>query len=125
MEQIIYYIVIGVLLIGSVALFILGGKREAARSADKKLQEAVDFKALLGLIYEALPNLVTEAEELYADGTGVIKRSFVIQKVLELLPDGLKSRLDVEQLGVWIDVVLEKMRPLWAESLDGLMKNVE
>ena len=78
---------------------------------------------------------MTQAEKLlgsaHADttggsGTGEIKRAWVVQEIMKLLPEGLRARLDLEHLDPLIDGVLEKLRPLWdgrpgVVSADGIL----
>ena len=113
--QNIFAIIVTLVLLAAGAALTWFLRRKGKEGAAAKVRAVLDFKALEELISEALPWLVTQAEKLLGGGTGEIKRAWVVQEVMRLLPEGLRARLDLEHLDPLVDGVLEKLRPLWED----------
>lgn len=75
---------------------------------------------------------VTQAELGFGDGTGVIKRSFVIAKLYALIPDQYRSLVTEENLDAVLERALIIARQLWDEkngvenvqASDGLLTSI-
>ena len=124
--QNIFTIIIALAILSAGAALAWLLRRKGKEDAAAKVRAVLDSEAMAGLIHEALPWLVTQAEKLLGSGTGEIKRAWVVQEVMRLLPEGLRARLDLEHLDPLVDGVLEKLRPLWADrpevvAADGIL----
>jgi hypothetical protein len=73
-------------------------------------------ETLQKLIAEALPWLCTQAEKLLGGGTGMVKRAYVVQEAIKLLPEAVRAKLDPNRVYALIDTALAKLRPLWEEN---------
>ena len=106
-----------ILLLGGGALLYFS--RDSAKAAEKKERQFdIDFCAVIRQLNEALPWLCTQAEKLLGGGTGDVKRSWVLQEIIRLLPDHLRSKLDATILDGTYDTIsdaLKRLRPLWEE----------
>ncbi len=60
--------------------------------------------------------LVTDAEITYGGGTGVLKRSTVIEKLYTLIPDEYKMYVTEDNLDAVINKVLPEAKKLWEEN---------
>lgn len=60
--------------------------------------------------------LVTDAEIDYGNGTGVLKRSRVIEQLYTLIPDEYKPYVTEENLDAVINKVLPEAKKLWEEN---------
>ena len=60
--------------------------------------------------------LVTDAEIDYGGGTGVLKRSRVIEQLYTLIPDEYKAYVTEENLDAVINKVLPEAKKLWEEN---------
>jgi hypothetical protein len=105
--------ILGTLALALIALLWLRGRKTDAAA---KWQAAIVAKDLRELIDQALPWLCTQAEKLLGSGTGAIKRSYVVQEAMKLLPEAVRAQLDTDRLGGAIDAALAKLRPLWEEK---------
>jgi len=86
--------------------------------AAAKLKDSIDFCAVIRQLNETLPWLCTQAEKLLGGGTGDVKRSWVIQEIIKLIPDHLRAKLGVTNLdGIYDEIsdALKRLRPLWEE----------
>ena len=107
------YTILGIILL---AILVVGAfllKRFAKTNAAAKLQEVFDYRALSDLIFEALPWLITKAEQLLGGKTGAVKKAYVIQEAMKLLPDGLRAHLSINEIEQAIETVLVQLEPLW------------
>jgi len=119
MENILAIIItLAILAAGAGLVYLL--RRSGKTDAAAKLQAAIDSEAVQKLLAEALPWLCTQAEKLLGGGTGAVKKSYVIQEAMKLLPENLWARLDTTVMERAIDAALVKLRPLWGE-LPGLV----
>lgn len=72
-------------------------------------------RLLTNLIPSALI-LVTNAEIQFGGGTGVIKRSYVIDELYQRIPDEYKKYITEENLDAIINKVLPEAQKLWSEN---------
>lgn len=60
--------------------------------------------------------LVTEAEIQFGGGTGVLKRSYVIDELYKRIPDEYKKYITEDNLDAIINRALEEAEKLWASN---------
>ena len=72
-------------------------------------------RLLTNLVPIAL-TLVTDAEVKFGGGTGVLKRSYVIDELYKRIPDDYKKYITEDNLDAIITKALEKAEELWAEN---------
>lgn len=60
--------------------------------------------------------LVTEAEIQFGGGTGVLKRSYVIDELYKRIPDEYKKYITEDNLDSIINKALEEAERLWANN---------
>ena len=60
--------------------------------------------------------LVTDAEITYGGGTGVLKRSHVIDELYKRVPDEYKKYITEKNLDDIIDLALEEAEKLWSNN---------
>ena len=68
------------------------------------------------MLEQMLPSLIFDAERTYGAGNGLVKLSFVLEKVYARLPDAYKMFFTPDQLGGMVDKTLAVARELWARS---------
>ena len=107
------YTILGIILLAILVVGALLLKRFAKTETAAKLQEVFDYRALSDLIFEALPWLITKAEQLLGGKTGAVKKAYVIQEAMKLLPDGLRAHLSINEIEQAIETVLVQLEPLW------------
>ena len=77
--------------------------------------------------------LVTDAEIAFGGGTGVLKRSYVIDELYKRIPDEYKKYITEDNLDAIINKALEEAEKIWSDNPnvnkmvygDGWAKNVE
>jgi hypothetical protein len=62
--------------------------------------------------------LVTKAEIKFGGGTGVIKRSYVMDELYSRVPDEYKKFVTEDNLNGIIIGALEEARPMWEQNKD-------
>lgn len=60
--------------------------------------------------------LVTNAEIVYGGGTGVLKRSYVIDELYKRIPDEYKKYITEDNLDTIINRALEEAEKLWNQN---------
>ena len=60
--------------------------------------------------------LVTDAEIAYGSGTGVLKRSYVIDELYKRIPDEYKKYITEDNLDDIINIALEQAEKLWVDN---------
>lgn len=73
-------------------------------------------RLLTNLIPSALV-LVTDAEIQFGGGTGILKRSYVIDELYKRIPDEYKKYITEENLDAIINKVLPEAQKLWSENI--------
>jgi len=74
-------------------------------------------RLLTNLVPIAL-TLVTDAEIKFGGGTGVLKRSYVIDELYKRIPDEYKKYITEDNLDTIIKNALEKAEELWTQNPD-------
>lgn len=85
----------------------------------QKMSSAEKIAYVTRLITNLVPIamvLVTDAEIDYGNGTGVLKRSRVIEQLYTLIPDEYKPYVTEENLDAVINKVLPEAKKLWEEN---------
>ena len=96
------------------------GKRGLVPASDTETVKTTaaprEQKQARNMLEQMLPSLVTEAEKLYGLGTGVLKLSFVLERVYAVLPDACKMLFTPDQLCGMVDKALAIARELWLRN---------
>jgi len=87
-----------------------------APEAAKVPTAARDQKLVRAMLEQMLPSLITDAERTYGIDTGLMKLSYVLEKVYARLPDAYKITFSPDQLGGMVDKALAIAKELWLRN---------
>ena len=81
-------------------------------------EEALAWQRFKAILNVCLFGLVTDAQREYGgdNGTGEVKLSSVLLKVMEMIPDNLKGRIKLDVLINYIEDALAAAKPKWADE---------
>lgn len=79
------------------------------------------------ILKQILFNLVTEAEQIYGEGTGSLKYATVVDWLYERIPAPLKTLYSAKDIEKLIENALAQAKTQWAANinLDNYIKNEE
>lgn len=97
---------------GAVALLRLYRERKGAQEEELARYDAA-AETLQTLLRGSVYGLVTDAENEYGAGMGEIKKSAVLGKLLQLLPEQWRERFCLDELGAIIESGLARAKEIW------------
>lgn len=109
--------VIIALLVGLITSFVKWIKVKGPLFKSMSNEERIAYVTrLLQNIVPIALCLVTDAEITFGGGTGIIKRSYVIDELYKRIPDEYKKYITEENLDAIINDALEKAEELWSTN---------
>ena len=110
-------LVVILLIVSAVAAVKQWVKKNGPILKEMTLEERIAYitRLLTNLAPIALV-LVTDAEIAYGSGTGVLKRSYVIDELYKRIPDEYKKYITEDNLDDIINIALEQAERLWSEN---------
>jgi hypothetical protein len=101
-------------------------KKQVDTFADEAVAEnAMNWQRIKALLSIALPNIITDAENKYIDpGTGELKMSYVMARVMELISPDWCGRVSDDTLQETIEKALEGARVIW-DNLPRTLQRVQ
>lgn len=94
-----------------VGLNIVIFKNKKGEVSDEELEKAK--KIVITILERVGLALFTDAEITYGGGTGVLKMSSVLFKIVELLPDNIKGIVPLDWLTEQAEHYLEEAKKKW------------
>lgn len=104
----IVFLITGGALIGLTTVYFKNKKGEVT---DEELEKAK--KIVITILEKVGLALFTDAETTYGGGTGVLKMSSVLFKIVELLPDNIKGIVPLDWLTEQAEFYLEEAKKKW------------
>lgn len=106
--------VIILLFVGLITSFVKWIKIKGPLFKSMSNEERIAYiTRLLKNIVPIALSLVTDAEITFGGGTGMLKRSYVIDELYKRIPDEYKKYVTEENLDAIINDALEKAEELW------------
>lgn len=110
-------ILLAILLALVIADIIIGAvkkKKTASGENTEAVEKAQSF--VVELINKIGLAVFTEAENTYGSGTGVLKMSWALSKILSVIPDSVKQLIDMDWVKDLAETGLAATKEAWAQN---------
>lgn len=111
---IILIIILLALVIADIIIGAVKKKKTAAGENTEAVGKAQSF--VVELIDKIGLAVFTEAENTYGSGTGVLKMSWALSKILSVIPDSVKQILDMDWVKELAEAGLAAAKEAWKQN---------
>lgn len=120
---IILIIILLALVITYIIIDAVKKRKTAAGENTEAVEKAQSF--VIELINKIGLAVFTEAENTYGGGTGILKMSWALSKILSVIPDSVKQLIDMDWVEDFAETGLAAAKEAWAQNSKLLKADVD
>lgn len=113
-SAVIFTIILLALVIIDIIIGAVKKKKTASGENTEAVEKAQSF--VVELINKIGIAVFTEAENTFGSGTGVLKMSWALSKILSVIPDSVKQLVDMDWMKDLAETGLAAAKEAWAQN---------